>query len=591
MLGVKDKKEVMLNHLKGYQHKLIKTMLYMLLVASGYALAEEGRVFTPTDQAAASPMIDIDTSYTPEELSQDGPLTQEQIDAHHQRIHQQIVAYEKQQQAQRKQEQEQYQKDLVARLTQKSEAQKNQSQNFPITVTYAAHQNVQPIPSVENSTLHPYQANEAKSPWFILMVFAVLIGMVLWWWTSHRQQTQKSYARPRHQATYHQTAQQGWQSNISAGEHYSENHQQQTRGHQQHSQQQNSTFPPPAPISTSDRVKAYLDDFFSNQPQNAMSYRQELHALKLDFSEESLERLDHLLLSIKQQTKPDYAGYCEQYDHQQFVIFCGVYLATTIARVTHQSMKWFSLEEFNARFGGANGRGDIPQTLGTLLSCIFGNDCHHLPIEVICDGLFTASPVNTCTERLAFYQKNAQTLLLISPNSQHLDIEPLSASQEMWVKVMNMAGNLASYSLYMIEGGTTLTPTFIRWIEDKLCFVSLMDGDGDTGLNQLRLNPEQLPYQAFAHDIYANLPYGRMDAISLHIRSYGKYYAEWVITIPYRPAQHLEGFAFFTPILAFASTDKVLNPLLFKAFYQGIDSFKSPTNTWQRYFKHEPTFI
>ncbi|MCH7336694.1 hypothetical protein [Acinetobacter sp. NIPH 2699] len=471
----------------------------------------------------------------------------------------------RQQTEQQLQEQQAFQQQRVEALTQ------------PKPTTNAEYIRIESPKPAESIPIQTTNATETKNsggfPFFFIIAFGIL-GFIGWKLFKNSQQpkTRKrnrpAYQSPTTSEHTTQTQQQDQQrTQNSSSQQHNEQHSSNT-----HSTQQQ------APLQTSDRVKTILEDYFSEKPHIPMAYRQQLNDINLDFSAESLHRLDQVLSLIKKQTQPDYARYCEELPYQQFVIFCGIYLATTIARVTHQSIKWFSYEEMKA----FTQRAEFPQTLSTFVSCMIGNMFQHLPIEVICDGLFTDPVEATCQERLSFYQQHAKPLLLMSEENKKLPVEAQSEAEQAWVEAIKAAGFLAHHSLYMIENGSQLIPTLIQSNGEQKLLQSLIgDNSSQQGHEMLATNLNQFKRQAFVEDIYANLPIERIDALSIHVRAYEPHAGQWVIVLPYQ--HHDQGFEFYTPLSSGSSTPVELNPLLFKAFWQGFDDFTSPTNTRQYY--------
>ncbi|RZG86469.1 hypothetical protein [Acinetobacter venetianus] len=512
--------------------------------------------------STASHAEETQESSVPSEIGQPSVQSQYQQELHEKIKRAREAA--RQQTEQQLQEQQAIQEQRIEQLTQ------------PKTTTTTKYVRIESTQPAEAAPVQPANITETKSsggfPFFFIIAFGIL-GFIGWKFFKNSDQP---HTRKRNRPPYQRP-------NRSGHSTHSQRNQQQTQNSssQQHNEQHSShthSTQQQAPLQTSDRVKTVLDDFFSAEPQIPIAYRQQLNDIHLDFTAESLHRLDQILSLIKKQTKPDYAQYCEEQPYQQFVIFCGIYLGTTIARVTHQSIKWFSYEEMKA----FNQRDDFPQTLGTFTSCIIGNGFHHLPIEVICDGLFTNPVEATCQERLGFYQQHAKPLLLISEEYKNLTMTAQNEAEQAWVDAIKDAGFLAHHSLYMVENGSQLIPTLIQSNSEQKLLQSLVGENAHQhGHEILETNLSHFKRQAFVDDIYANLPMERIDALSIHIRSYAPHTGQWVIVLPYQHSS--QGFEFYTPLSSGSSTAAELNPLLFKAFWQGFDDFTSPTNTRQHY--------
>jgi hypothetical protein len=351
---------------------------------------------------------------------------------------------------------------------------------------------------------------------------------------------------------------------------------------------------PPEPVQTEithsirvsaahEQVAAYLLAFETDAAMPPIAYLAEIKALNLDYSPESLERLDQFLVELRHRIQPSYADIVENPQLQQLVIFLGMYVATTIARVTQQSIKWYDYEGAKAHLRDPN----YPETLGTLMSCMLGKGYHHLPIELICAILYETNSTESCMERLSFYRQHADALIPIPRSSLHTVVKAKNDAEQAWFNALSVAGISAATAMYKIEGGSSLQPTLtvIEPESKNMQFVVMMDKSSDSAVEEMRHNPRNLPFKVLAYDSYANLPTGRMDAITLQTQCYGEFAATWIIVIPYRPASHPDGYAFYPPLIVSSSVAAEHNPMLMHAFYCGVDGMKLPDDPWNHYLQ------
>lgn len=336
-------------------------------------------------------------------------------------------------------------------------------------------------------------------------------------------------------------------------------------------------------LAAHQQVERYLHAFDTNGAMPPMAYYAEIKALDLNYSAESLARLDEFLVELRDRIKPSYADLVGNPQLQQLVIFLGMYLATTIARVTQQSIKWYDYQDAKALLRDP----DYPETLGTLMTCMLGKGYHHLPIELICAILYEPDSTESCLERLNFYRLHADPLIPIPRSSLHSVIKAESDAEQAWFSALSVAGISATTAMFKINGGSSLQPTLavLDHEDKKMQFIVMMDKSSDTAVEEMARNPRNLPFKVLAYDSYANLPTGRMDAITIHTQCYGEFAATWIIVIPYRPASHPEGYAFYPPLIVSSSVGMEHNPMLMHAFYSGVDGFKLPDDPWNRYLQ------
>jgi len=339
---------------------------------------------------------------------------------------------------------------------------------------------------------------------------------------------------------------------------------------------------PVSQLAAYQQVEKYLHAFQTDGAMPPMAYHAEIKALDLNYSAESLARLDQFLVELRHRIQPSYADIVENPQLQQLVIFLGMYLATTIARVTQQSIKWYDYEGAKAHLRDPN----YPETLGTLMSCMLGMGYHHLPIELICAVLYEENSTESCMERLSFYRQHADALIPIPRSSLHTVVKAQNDPEQAWFNALSTAGISAATAMYKIDGGS-LQPTLTVFNpeDNTMQFVIMMDKSSDSAVEEMRRNPRNLPFKVLAYDSYANLPTGRMDAITLHTQCYGEFAATWIIVIPYRPASHPDGYAFYPPLIVSSSVAVDQYPLLMHAFYCGVDGMKLPDDPWNHYLQ------
>lgn len=336
-------------------------------------------------------------------------------------------------------------------------------------------------------------------------------------------------------------------------------------------------------LTAHQQVEKYLHAFETDGAMPPMACHAEIKNLDLNYSAESLARLDQFLIELRHRIQPSYADLVNNSKLQQLVIFLGMYEATTIARVTQQSIKWYDYEGAKAHLRDPN----YPETLGTLMSCMLGRGYHHLPLELICVILYEESSTESCMERLSFYSQHADALIPIPRSSLHTMVKAQNDAEQAWFNALSAAGIAAATAMYKIDGGSPLQPTLTVFDpeDNTMKFIIMMDQGSDSAIEEMKHNPRNVPFKVLAYDSYANLPTGRMDAITLQTQCYGEFAAMWNIVIPYRPASHPDGYAFYQPLFITSSVAAEQNPMLMHAFYSGVDGMKLPDDPWNHYLQ------
>jgi hypothetical protein len=119
--------------------------------------------------------------------------------------------------------------------------------------------------------------------------------------------------------------------------------------------------------------------------RGGLAFSEALPQCGLDFSIESLGRLDALLAQIRAQLQPDYAGFVNQPDGQNFLRCVGYYTGTAIARSCGLSLRWLAYEPLKAQFP------ELPRQLETAFGCVI-DDRIYFPLGIATEMLFDPEP-------------------------------------------------------------------------------------------------------------------------------------------------------------------------------------------------------
>jgi hypothetical protein len=340
----------------------------------------------------------------------------------------------------------------------------------------------------------------------------------------------------------------------------------------------------------------YLERFFAGKDiPGGLAFRANLEKLGLDYSVESLGRIDGLLGAIRRELRPDYAQFVNHGESGNFLLLLGYYLGATVARSGGLSLKWLGAAETRAVIG------DQGEHFETSRGCRLG-PMLTLPLSVLNEILFDPQPSGrSCLswgrEILAEARGGAQPVpALVSIKRSGLPATGPAKGRSVlggllgnkrgnphWEQAMQAAGFLAAHGMYMVEDGSPLRPTLLI----RKTFVVLADESVEqairVGKERMLENPENAPFMVFAHDAYANLPSGRTDALMLEVRSYQNEELHAELVLPYRNAAQPGGFAIYSPKLLHCSVAAGRQPELFAGFYAGVDGYKSTTFSWNRY--------
>ncbi|QXW24990.1 hypothetical protein KXJ74_11575 [Acinetobacter johnsonii] len=308
----------------------------------------------------------------------------------------------------------------------------------------------------------------------------------------------------------------------------------------------------------------------------------------LDYSLQSLDRLDELMHELRQNYIASAEKFLSEQSNFYFILYLSGYLGRVIAQHAGTSLRWLNPQQVSQMIGS-----EITPQLQTCRVAQIHNQVFFTTGH-IADFLF--SPVIQ-TSSLQYANKIIQDILKIR-TPLYLAHQPENTAYKASVfhDALHQAGFLLGYVFQFIHGvmprhdpNASMDPTSFP---PGNTFIKHMDGP-DAGLKQLELNLQDYPYNILAYEMYACLPHLRTDAISLHIRQYGEHAINLHAVVPYFPVFDYRGFQILQPYLsACDSKTEQEMPLILdnmQAFFDGIHTFEMPLPTerkvWAAHYK------
>ena len=154
-----------------------------------------------------------------------------------------------------------------------------------------------------------------------------------------------------------------------------------------------SILTPKSPVEWSTRMTMnqrsayYLDALARNSEiLGGLSFRNVLAQSNLDYSVESLNRVDYLLDQIRARYQPQYGDFLKLQANQNFLFLLCFYVGTVVSKNTKQEIKWLDYEEMLPPMPG-NAVG-FPRCFQTTITCILSRGGFFVPLSSICSRLF-----------------------------------------------------------------------------------------------------------------------------------------------------------------------------------------------------------
>jgi|GEM_PF-2071629 len=323
-----------------------------------------------------------------------------------------------------------------------------------------------------------------------------------------------------------------------------------------------------------------------------IAYRNEVQALRLDASIDSLKRLDSLLRVIRKRDQPSFGDFVNRRATQDFARWAACYAAMTAARHAKTSIKWLNYRELKELAD------ELDFQFETSAGCILGGRLY-LPLDLVTEILFHPQPQRSLRAWAQAVDEQTDSGMRMIPVPRRPERAAADTANLLWDRAVHEAGMLAAWSMAVVSDGGMLAPQLLQpqgddknMIRDFSFYENAAEAQQVLDA-QLEHNPDQLPFQVLTFDGFANLPTGRTDAVTIDLRCYGTglLASDTVMSLkiacPYRSAKDPQGFAIDTPFLLESSVPADQQAALFDAFHRGIDAFRMEGFSWDRYAQHE----
>jgi hypothetical protein len=156
-----------------------------------------------------------------------------------------------------------------------------------------------------------------------------------------------------------------------------------------------------------------------------------------------------------------------------------------------------------------------------------------------------------------------------------------------------LAGYVTAHAVWCVSDGEVLIPILAYQSAEgelemgRLLAETLQEGI-QRGRQWLDLNPERVASGVLVYDGYLTFDTGRSDAIFVEVRVYTSPPGAFRIAVPYRPADHLEGFAVYAPRLLAWDGESAAAAALQQAFLQGVELHPQGADVWNGKPRNDP---
>lgn len=315
-----------------------------------------------------------------------------------------------------------------------------------------------------------------------------------------------------------------------------------------------------------------------------------LSALVLDYTPDSLQRIDKLLREMRPQQAPE--TFLAADANQNFVLLLTYYFGTLIARYTQKQITWYGYSELTEILS-ADDLKEVPEGVATAVCCSYSQngeiEAYSFPLSVILDILFKDDSTCSLARTAETYLRRAIDNPLLRPPSTKVNSFQFSTDKPRTLtEAMHRLGMLAGWHAAAacrieLEAGSPFALQLAQEREngDRQVTSFQFHEDSESAMasakEQLN-NPEaEIQGATLIYDGFINLPRFRTDTLVIEAR-WNAPRINFSIALPYRAKD--KGFALYLPRLLEFSHPVEYKPVLEAAFFTGIDTF-NPPGLWE----------
>jgi hypothetical protein len=316
------------------------------------------------------------------------------------------------------------------------------------------------------------------------------------------------------------------------------------------------------------RAQDFLAAYAQGQAvEGGWLYGTALQQSRLDFTDASLDRVDHLLTSVRERARPSAATLRDTEPGRNFCALIAYYLGEFIHRHTGANVDW---HDRNSAALALPPGPELPHAPHMRLVAIVPEQSRVLML---------LGWVETCA-----LETRAQPTAreMVTRFHEHLSQD----GPPLWQAGLYAAGRIAAWQMMMAYDDGLVVPSTMDSIRPDT-FVTLGMGEQvddylASGARRLEENPDHAAWQVLAYDGYLDVEGQKRDAIMVLLQTYEPAPLQLKLAFPYRQARDGDRFAIYPTALLNASvpTDRVL--AIASAIDRGTQDLRWPQGvTWE----------
>ena len=270
-----------------------------------------------------------------------------------------------------------------------------------------------------------------------------------------------------------------------------------------------------------DLASKFLETYAAGaEPEGGWLFGKALQQARLDYSPDSLKRLDALLVQIRERARPTRAALDSEAgrNFESLVVF---YVIEFARRVSHAHIQWHDI---------GSAKGILPP--GAVLE---DSPATRLVVDMPAQAALF-KPLEWLESRLLGDAESASPADYVAGVLAQLGHD----GPPVWWTTMFAVGRLGSWNMMMAADGRGVWPALIAGKEPRtLRPMERVDLEDVVAHCRyvLEKNPEKEPWQVFSYPGYAEHGAERLDAVIVMGASYGAHPIKLTVAFPFRPAR------------------------------------------------------
>ncbi len=318
-------------------------------------------------------------------------------------------------------------------------------------------------------------------------------------------------------------------------------------------------------------VQKFLDAYAQGgEVEGGWLYAAELRQAQLDFSDESFERLETLMVDVKAHLQSSPAAVLETPQGQNFLDLIGYYIGEYVRRKTGADVEWYDGVGEWCSWAGARlvipdeRLSDVRSSGVEISDASWSRRICSLPDQGI-----SFAPLLWVEGRLLGSEEWSAT-----ENRNYLIWLASLCGPSVWGIGMNALGRTASWQMMFAAEGSNLPALFLS-SHEPASWHQLMPTEDvlDEVAKRLEENPEGAAWQIFSYDSIMDDGTKR-NAITVWLFTYGDLPIRVQLAFPYTPAEGLRPFRILPPECLTSSLELSDLTVFTGAVERGIQSVK-----------------